>query len=180
MTDSGPASLVELRFAQAVKADPNRACEVFDETRIGWLGSPADSPKAGVRRYLTDLSLPVRSGAPHLVFKKAAFVDVGAVIASDQRCEIEISWRSATMAPLFPVFAGRLVVSPSEARLEGYYAPPGGDIGLVLDKAFLNIAARGTGRWFLERVIHVIEAEAGPAEPTVEDAGGTTKRSGAV
>jgi hypothetical protein len=158
MTDPGPASLVALRFSQAIEADPGRACEVFTEDEAAWLGTPVESAAPGVRRYLTDLSLPVRAGAPHLQFKKAAFVDVGPVTCGDDRCEVPISWRSSTLAPLFPVFSGLLTITPSEIRLEGFYAPPGGDVGLVLDKAFLNIAARGTARWFLARVIAIIDA----------------------
>jgi hypothetical protein len=62
------------------------------------------------------------------------------------------------MAPLFPVFSGHLTLTPSELRLEGYYAPPAGELGAVLDRAFLNIAARGTARWFLARVADVVTA----------------------
>lgn len=183
MTDPGPASLVALRFSQAIEADPDRACEVFREDDAAWLGTPVQSSVAGVRRYLTDLSLPVRVGAPHLQFKKAAFVDVGAVACREDRCEVPISWRSSTLAPLFPVFSGLLTITRSEIRLEGFYAPPGGDVGLVLDKAFLNIAARGTARWFLGRVIAIIDALA--IEPWVEGETPTTgqprhERSGAA
>jgi hypothetical protein len=60
------------------------------------------------------------------------------------------------MAPLFPVFSGHLTLTPAELRLEGFYAPPAGELGAVLDRAFLNIAARGTARWFLERVAQVL------------------------
>jgi hypothetical protein len=49
-----------------------------------------------------------------------------------------------------------LTVGAEEFRLEGYYAPPGGELGLVLDRALLGIAARGTARWFLERVTEAL------------------------
>jgi hypothetical protein len=62
------------------------------------------------------------------------------------------------------VFAGRLTLTSTELRLEGYYAPPGGDFGAVLDKVFLSIAARGTARWFLERTAEVLSAQ----EPVVD------------
>ena len=62
------------------------------------------------------------------------------------------------MAPLFPVFGGHLLVTATELRLEGFYAPPGGEFGAVLDRAFLSIAARGTARWFLERTAEVVGA----------------------
>ena len=70
---------------------------------------------------------------------------------------VPIAWRSATMAPLFPVFAGALEVLPDELVLDGWYAPPGGSAGLVVDRAFLNLAARGTARWFLDRIAEAIE-----------------------
>ncbi len=100
-----------------------------------------------------------------MTFKKAAFVDVGPVRPlSDGSREVEISWRSSSLAPLFPVFAGHLALTPAEIRLEGYYAPPGGEVGLVLDRAFLNIAARGTARWFLGRVTETAATFGPPAE----------------
>ncbi len=163
MTDSGPASLVELRFTQALEADPQRACEAFAEDGTAWLGTRVEGPNPGVRRYLSDLVLPVRAGAPRLEFKKAAFVDVGAISCRNDECTIHVSWRSASLAPLFPVFSGIHTVTRGEIRLQGYYAPPGGDVGLVLDKAFLSIAARGTARWFLGRVTAV--ANAGSSDP---------------
>jgi len=55
-------------------------------------------------------------------------------------------------------------VTSSELRLEGYYAPPGGELGVILDRAFLNIAARGTARWFLAKVATALESLAGKAE----------------
>jgi hypothetical protein len=67
---------------------------------------------------------------------------------------VEISWRSATLAPLFPVFSGWLTVGPGELRLDGYYAPPGGALGLAADRALLRLAARGTARWLLGQLRH--------------------------
>ena len=75
-------------------------------------------------------------------------------------CEIEIGWQSSSLAPLFPVFAGLLKLTSTSLSLEGFYAPPGGDLGAVLDKAFLSIAARGTARWFLERTTEMVAAQA--------------------
>jgi hypothetical protein len=42
-------------------------------------------------------------------------------------------------------------------ELDGRYAPPGGSIGYVLDRALLHIAARGTGRWFLQKVLTALD-----------------------
>jgi hypothetical protein len=115
---------------------------------------------AGTRRYETDLGLPLRPGSQRTVFRKAALVDLGAPEATKAGLRVPIAWRSATMAPLFPVFAGRLDITPDGLILDGWYAPPGGSAGLVVDRAFLNLAARGTARWFLDRIGEAIETSA--------------------
>ena len=144
-----PGSLTPLRLAQLITIDLSRAARLLDEEAANWLGTPVPAPHPGSHRFLTDLSLPIREHAPILTFKKAAFVDLANLTTSPDQCEVEISWRSSSLAPLFPVFAGKLVLTPTELLLEGFYAPPGGEVGAVLDKAFLNIAARGTARWFV-------------------------------
>jgi hypothetical protein len=112
----------------------------------------------GTRRYETDLGLPLRPGSQRTVFRKAALVDLGPPEETRQGLRVPIAWRSATMAPLFPVFAGRLEVRPDQLVLDGWYAPPGGAAGMVVDRAFLNLAARGTARWFLDRIGEAIES----------------------
>lgn len=154
---SVPGRATELRLRQRITPLPPSGCPPLALVDPDWLGIPADPPHAGIRRFLTDLSLPVREHAPSITFSKAAFVDLGPVRAGRDGCEVEIGWRSASLAPLFPVFAGRLTVMKSELRLEGFYAPPGGDLGLVLDHAFLGIGARGTARWFLGQVARALE-----------------------
>jgi len=156
---SVPGHVTPLRLAQRVALDLSRSCPPSALEHPDWLGTPIASARAGTRRYLTDLSLPVREHAPQLIFKKAAYVDLGEARATPGGCEIEISWQSSSLAPLFPVFAGRLNLKPTEVTLEGLYAPPGGEFGAVLDRAFLNIAARGTARWFLERVVAALETQ---------------------
>jgi hypothetical protein len=138
-----------------------RAVPLLVEQAPDWLGSPTPSGRPGSRRFLTDLSFPIRDHAPSMTFNKAAYVDLGAVRTGPTSCDIEIEWRSASLAPLFPVFAGHLIVTPTELRLEGYYAPPAGELGAVLDRAFLNIAARGTARWFLGRATAILERPSG-------------------
>ncbi|OGN86681.1 MAG: hypothetical protein A2X23_04835 [Chloroflexi bacterium GWC2_73_18] len=148
------SSIVHLELSRSFPVGLGRACEVLSGDELDWLGLrvAGDDLPTGTRRYQTDLSLPIRGRSPQMVLRKAAFVELGAVRSTDVGCQLEISWRSATLAPLFPVFVGHLSVAADEIRLEGYYAPPGGDLGLVLDRALLGIAARGTARWFLERV----------------------------
>jgi hypothetical protein len=157
---SVPSHLTALRLTQATPIHVADASCLLDERAATWLGTPVPDASPGSHRFLTDLNLPLRDHAPSLTFKKAAFVDLGEVRRSDARCEVDISWRSSTLAPLFPVFAGKLVVTATELTLEGYYAPPGGDVGAVLDKAFLNIAARGTARWFLSKVVAALADDA--------------------
>jgi hypothetical protein len=155
---SVPSHVTPLRLVQHAAIDLARIELVFRDEGIAWLGTPVEPAHPGSHRYLTDLSLPIRDHAPSLTFKKAAFVDLGEIKRAGGICEIEIGWQSASLAPLFPVFAGRLTLTSTELRLEGYYAPPGGEIGAVLDKAFLGIAARGTARWFLERTAEAVAA----------------------
>jgi hypothetical protein len=147
-----------LRLVQSTIIDLARAVTLLGPEAEAWLGTSVGSNRPGSRRFLTDLSLPIRDRAPSLTFKKAAFVDLGDVRETPGGCEIEIGWQSSSLAPLFPVFAGQLTLTSAELRLEGFYAPPGGEFGAALDRAFLNIAARGTARWFLERTAEVLGA----------------------
>jgi hypothetical protein len=156
LMSSVPAHVTHLRLAQPATIELARALPLLMEQAPAWLGAPAPGARDGYRRYLTDLSLPLREHSPNMTFSKAAFVDLGPVRSGPASHEVALEWRSSSLAPLFPVFSGSLLVTPSEVVLEGYYAPPAGDVGAVLDRAFLNIAARGTARWFLDRACHVL------------------------
>lgn len=151
-------NVTHLRLVQPVPLNVSRGCPLTALEQAGWLGTPTPAARPDTRRYLTDLSLPVRARVPALTFKKAAFVDLGVVRPTPDGCELEISWQSSSFAPLFPVFAGKLTLTATELRLEGFYAPPGGDLGAALDRAFLNIAARGTARWFLDQAVAAVAA----------------------
>lgn len=161
---SVPSHMTPLRLVQPAAIDMARAVPLLTDNAAGWLGTPVAAGRPGFKRFLTDLSLPIRGRAPSLVFKKAAFVDLGEVRQSADSVEMEIGWQSSSLAPLFPVFSGHLVLTPSELRLEGYYAPPGGEIGAALDKAFLGIAARGTARWFVERTTEAVATAVGTVD----------------
>ncbi|MGA2513502.1 MAG: hypothetical protein ABSG37_07770 [Candidatus Limnocylindrales bacterium] len=162
---SVPSHVTPLRLVRPATVDLTRALHLLSDRAAGWLGTPVPAARPGFRRYVTDLSLPIRNHAPSLVFRKAAFVDLGPARETPEGFELEIGWQSASLAPLFPVYAGHLTVTHRELRLEGFYAPPGGEFGAVLDKAFLGIAARGTARWFLERTAEAVAAAGGTAEP---------------
>ncbi len=155
---SVPAHVTPLRLVQPAAVDLARVLPLFGDHTSAWLGTPVEATHPGSHRYLTDLSLPIRDHAPSLIFRKAAYVDLGEIRQTAEGCEIEIGWQSSSLAPLFPVFAGHLTLTRTEVRLEGYYAPPGGELGAALDKAFLGIAARGTARWFLERTTEAVAA----------------------
>ncbi len=119
-----------------------------------WLGEIVARPDtpAGMTTYLTDLVLPLPPDGRLLSLRKAAYVDLGAVEERGDGVEIAIGWRSASLAPLFPVFAGRLSARPGGLTIEGHYAPPGGRLGMAADRALLHVAARGTARWFLDHL----------------------------
>lgn len=159
---SVPSHVIPLKLVQPASIDLAIAVPLLTDDADSWLGTPVPAARKGFHRFLTDLSLPIRGRAPSLVFKKAAYLDLGNIRRTADACEIEIGWQSSSLAPLFPVFSGHLILTRTEYRLEGFYAPPGGDIGAVLDKAFLGIAARGTARWFLERAAEVVSAAASP------------------
>ena len=129
--------------------------------RTAWLGELIELRADDADRHLLDLELHVSEQTPHIAFRKAAYVDVGPV-RDDQvgPIRIGISWRAAGLAPLFPVFSGSLAWDAGELRLDGYYAPPGGAIGIMADRLLLNVAARGTARLLLERVASAMRGEA--------------------
>jgi hypothetical protein len=154
-----PTDVVSLRVRRRVDLDVDAACRALAEP--AWLGQPVatDTLPAGTRRYLTDLVFPLPPEGRLLSLRKAALVDLGPEARlADGSCRFEISWRSATMAPLFPVFAGRLLLGRAGLTLEGSYAPPGGVLGRAADRMLLHTAANGTARWFVGRVLGAVEA----------------------
>lgn len=141
-----------LHVVRPGRIDPAVVCRLLAEP--DWFGEPVqagDIPD-GARRYLMDLVLPLPPDGRLLSLRKAALIDVGPALGFAGECEVAVAWRSATLAPLFPVFAGRLLVQPAGLAIEGSYAPPGGAVGLAADRVLLNVAARGTARWLLDRI----------------------------
>ena len=119
-----------------------------------WLGQGVELEglEADRRRYLTDLVLPLPPDGRLLSLRKAAFVDIGPCLTADEGVDVEIAWRSASLAPMFPVFAGVLRARANGLSIEGHYAPPGGVLGRTADRMLLHTAARGTARWLLGHV----------------------------
>ena len=115
-----------------------------------WLGPDVAPAPPGLHRHQADLRLRVSDRPALVTFRKAAFVDVGPIQPlDDDAWEVEVGWRAATLAPLFPVFSGTITLRGDELTLSGWYAPPGGTVGRLADRALLHLAAEGTARWLL-------------------------------
>jgi hypothetical protein len=160
-TDAAAASepmTVPLRVRRPGSVDLDRAILALSD--LSWLGrptaGPADHPQ--LRRVATDLELPIIDGSSAGPVRKAAFIDVGPARQVGDRVLVEIAWRSASFAPLFPVFAGRLSISASDIVLDGRYAPPLGTLGLLLDQALLHLVARRTAGALLTRLANAFES----------------------
>jgi hypothetical protein len=117
-----------------------------------WLGPEIQGVTPGMRRHEADLRLRAGDQPSLVTFRKAAYVDIGPVQPLNGGWEVQISWRASSLAPLFPVFSGRIVANEGELTMSGSYAPPGGAIGRIADRALLHIAAEGTARWLLGRL----------------------------
>jgi hypothetical protein len=157
------AGVARLTASVPAKVSRRRALAVLGPAgRAAWLGEAVEPVDATERdRYLVDLELRVGEQTPRITFHKAAYVDIGPLWARQREpIEVPISWRAAGLAPLFPVFSGRLRWADGELALDGYYAPPGGGLGMVADRLLLNVAARGTARLLLEKIAAAMRGEA--------------------
>lgn len=114
-----------------------------------WLGPDVEGAPTWMHRHMTDLRLRVSDSPSLVTFRKAAYVDIGPIEPLNDGWQVEISWRAATLAPLFPVFSGMLVMHGEELTISGWYAPPGGELGRLADRALLHLAATGTAKWLL-------------------------------
>jgi hypothetical protein len=136
--------------------------------RGAWLGDLLEGAGAAGRegvpleRYALDLEVPLGDGATHIAIRKAALIEIGPLVEQPDHSLVCVpfSWRAATMAPLFPVFSGRLCWAPGEVRIDGWYAPPGGAIGAAADRILLRLVAQRTARWLLGRAVAAIEQAA--------------------
>lgn len=148
-TQGGTVPLVESH-----RAPLNLARALAAMTDVEWLGSVLASPAdhEDWRRVSTILILPIADGSAPGPVRKGALVDLGPPVVSEQAIELEVSWQSDSMAPLFPVFGGRLRIDPTGLFLEGRYAPPFGRLGLLIDAGILRFIARRTAQAFLTRL----------------------------
>jgi hypothetical protein len=155
MVDLDTAAVVQLHASRRTDVQLDDASAALGGSGLSWLGETVvagDGRHTGAWTVRCDLRLPLRAVGHDIEFRKAALVALGPVERRDGLLTLPISWRSATLAPLFPVFAGQLKVTGDEVALDGWYAPPGGRIGLALDRALLRIAAQRTAAWFLKLV----------------------------
>jgi hypothetical protein len=127
---------------------------------LSWLGRARDGPPdhPQLRHVATDLDLPILDGSSTGPVRKAAFIDLGPARQVGDRVLVEIAWRSASLAPLFPVFAGQLSISANDIVLAGRYAPPFGTLGLLVDQALLHLVARRTAGALVARLASEFES----------------------
>lgn len=161
-TDDMP--VVKLRVNIRAPLDLERVPAAFGEQAPDWLGQPTAHDTIGLVGYLCDLELRV-SPERRAVFRKSAIVSLGTPVRDGGGWLIPIEWRAATLAPLFPVLAGRLIIGSDRIILDGHYAPPFGRFGYVLDRGLLSIAAQSTARWFLAKVAAALADRREPREP---------------
>ena len=83
-----------------------------------WLGPEREAVAHGMHRYEADLRLRTSDAPPLVTFRKAAYVDIGPLRALNGGWQVEIGWRSSSLAPLFPVFAGTVVIRERRAHAE--------------------------------------------------------------
>lgn len=149
---------VPLRVRQAGSIGLDQAILALSD--LSWLGHPThgapDHPQ--MRRVATDLDLPILDGSSTVPVRKAAFIDLGPARQVGDRVLVEIAWRSASFAPLFPVFAGQLSISANDIVLDGRYAPPLGKLGLLIDGALLHLVARRTASALIARMAKALES----------------------
>jgi len=150
MTMTVEPGMVRLAATLPVSSDPDAVAAMLDRGPDGW---QEQGIEAGYRRFAVDLRLRIGGEASGITtFHKAAYVDIGNRRPAADGFVQEIGWRAASAAPLFPVFSGDLRAEPESMSISGLYAPPGGMIGLVADRALLHLAATGTARWLLREL----------------------------
>jgi hypothetical protein len=160
------SALIHLRTSQRAVVPLDEAAKALRAADLGWLGVPASAmgSHSSRRTFRCDLRLPVHAIGHDVEFRKAAIVELGPLREGAGQLSLDITWRSATLSPLFPVFAGRLTVTGDRIEVDGWYAPPGGRIGVTIDRALLGIAARRTAAWFLRLVAETLGSAPARAE----------------
>ena len=140
-----------------------------------WLGAEMAANERGIRQFTCDLALNAGAAAP-VWFRKSMALAAGDPVKVGLGWQIPVEWRSATMAPLFPVFVGRITVLVDRMNVDGWYAPPFGAIGTVLDRSVMRVAARATARYVLRTFAAALGAMVEPVVAIVDtDASGALR-----
>lgn len=141
---------VRLAASVPLRMDPAAVAAMLGRGPDGW---ELRSSIGGIRRYAVDLRLRLGSESTGLTtFGKAAWVDLGPMRQVGTSYAVPIEWQASSAAPLFPVFAGELRIEADRLSVNGLYAPPGGPVGRLADRALLHVAATGTARWLLGEI----------------------------
>jgi hypothetical protein len=148
---------VALHASRDARIDLTRAATALRS--LDWFGPQIDGPavRADLRRIRADLELPIIDGSATGPIRKSALIDIGLPRALNDVLLVEVGWQSASLAPLFPVFAGRLRVSEGRLDLDGWYVPPLGRLGLLIDAGILYLVARRAAQAFLTRLADQLE-----------------------
>ena len=153
------AGFVRLAATVPLRMDPVVVAAMLERGPDGW---ELRSSNGGIRRFAVDLRLRLGGEATGLTtFGKAAWVDLGTVRRVGAGYVVPIEWQASSAAPLFPVFSGELRVEADRLSVNGLYAPPGGPVGRIADRALLHVAATGTARWLLGDIVRAAREAAG-------------------
>lgn len=153
------AGFVRLAATVPLRMDPVVVAAMLERGPDGW---ELRSSNGGIRRFAVDLRLRLGGEATGLTtFGKAAWVDLGTVRQVGDGYVVAIEWQASSAAPLFPVFSGELRVEADRLSVNGLYAPPGGPVGRIADRALLHVAATGTARWLLSDIVRAAREAAG-------------------
>ena len=155
---TGPEiTVVGLNLRIPARLDLGRVPAALGQPDAPWLGQRCPDETPETRSFSCDLELTV-DFSRRATFRKSAIVGLGLPVRSVDGWIMPIEWHAASLAPLFPIFAGQLRLGPDLIELDGHYAPPGGAVGYLLDRTLLRIAARETGRWFLLKIVSILES----------------------
>ncbi len=147
-----PEGFVRLVATMQARSEPEQVAALLDGD-TPWGSGRIEHPRSlDLRRFAIDMHLRIGGrAAGFATFTKAAYLDVGGVRRTASGWGVEISWLAASAAPLFPVFSGWLTIG-EELRLDGFYAPPGGVVGRLADRALFHVAANATALWVLNDI----------------------------
>jgi hypothetical protein len=156
--DADDGSVARLTASRLLHVEPRDLCALL--AAPDWLGKVVEGPpdRPWIRRVETDLAFALSDDRRTVTFSKAAVVDLSVDSGPGGRCLGHVEWRATTFAPMFPVFSGTVSAHDGGLHLEGVYAPPGGGVGLLVDRSFLHHFARRTALWFLDRCIAAMDA----------------------